>query len=382
MPSYKTEWVEPSYGCCYMSKTDHEIFNQYSGNIDQIFAFRSGLLKKYRSQYPFQGDGKLYEYKNWTEYENSLPRIVNTNSVSQEEKKTRGEIIDLVSVQSSDYTNILLGSISSASAKLKQNSSKLFESKTSGSRRKNDGVTNNTGNNLMGTSVIITSEIDECAKEISEEFQAAKTKAESALKAKISAKLASAKAKMTAKYASIKASLQAYKAQIAAFKAQIAVGIAAISGKLAALQKALVAQAKALQAALAAAQAAILKNLENTLDDALDAITGGFAGLAALITTPVGFAAVAIQDAGVVLSSENAYISTCTTDYRTGTPYECEGVAVGRYNGYKARCFKPKNLSTDEIINAAKKEAQDFASENNGSVWNDCKRKRFVVFYE
>jgi hypothetical protein len=387
-----------------MKKTDYDSFIDVTNggkprSIDQLFEHRKNILQKYNSQYPFKGDGKLFHYKDWSTYEQTLPTTIKINLASNEEQKARNKIIDVISVQTTNFTNNLMREIPSASATLKENAVKLCtEVKSSATRLKNEGVSVATGNIIKSVSYSATPTINAQVSLLNFQWKNANQKTQKEVEAKVDAEIKKAKGKFAKAYDDIKKSIDSFKAQVASYSATVKEAgdklLSAIAGATAYAQ----AQALLLQKTLNETLDSIQNGLVSVVSSALESIAGALGGLADLIKLPSGFSAVILTALGSRILTDDTRITGAGgkgCDYTGGVPdYDppcpASGLEGRQYragdfhsnDGYKSICFTPKSQDSDEEVRRSEQDAKNFAESKNGYLYNDCEKDTFVVFWK
>lgn len=403
MSNYKTEWVQPSYGCCYMTKEDNIQFKNAKGKPKDIFATQTKILRNYEPQYPFNGDGKLFNLTDWDEYQKSLPNSIKVNAASADEQLGKTSLINIMSNQTTEYIRSMLTLMKSLSLNLNANGefNALIENKHSTSRKNDEGVINNTGNRIKGISLAITPAISDTAGTISSEFQDADNKSKSIMESKLKMVKAFFKKRFGKSFNKIKNSFIKYKTQLENFQKDLLLAQKQLIADITYLSNLIKAQAQDLQKSIAKIQAELVETLTKALQDAIAGLVGAFGGLATLLLTPLSFASLAIIAGGG--NTADAKVKDVTSKWKNGIPKRygdkgelksCPAVGdprtgekydeytPGMFAGWNAKAFTPKDKSNDEDIDNAKIDAIDFAkSKDNGVVWDDCLSNYFVAIW-
>ncbi len=410
--NHKVEWVEPTYGCCYMSEGDAEEFMSVVGPPDVIYNTRHEILKGYENQKPFNGDGTLY-YLTWEEYQKKLPVIVRINQAMTEEKKCRYELISSIS-RNIDLKKTLISELKSLNEKFKKKAGFMFENKSSMKRKIEEGVKANNGNILKGVSMLTTPAIsdlvfdsrgtkgtskppratqdsiitkdtgvsefieegDFAAEEtassaiIAEEISNSVNKAQEKMEAIKKSIIAKAISKMKAAFEKMKEAIIAIKEQAEKFAKMIMDMKQKVMASISAAIAAGAAAAEKVMKAIEKMKEKIAEQVEEAMTLALTTISSAFSGLATLVFTALPFASF------VFFASGGGEHGSYSED-------ECSGVKKEnipeKYRNMAKRCFKPKNLLH---IGKANKEAEKFSKQHNGIKMWIPEEKLFIVFYE
>jgi len=387
MAEYKTEWVEPSYGCCYMTAADHQNFKDAIGTDEQVFTTRRAILEKYKNQSPFGGDGLYLKVESFEDLQSRLPRIRKINSPEQEEQRAKADILHNISGGNVDHKKAMLNGIPSSSNALKNNPIRVSETKSSMSKRKEEGVKKDSGNVMKSISLPITAAVADAAEKISSEFQDAKNKSEGLIDSVINKVINPAKSKFSEKYSGLKENYEKYKEQVS----QLSETLASLPDRIGGITDAAIGQYNQLtnqfNLRLTNVQNQITDQFQFNLDSTIDSLAGAFGVVASIVAAPTGFSNTILAGGGGDGSGYTA--ADVTDDYPNGVSRDgcpvVRGFSVysrGQFSGYEARQFRPTNLGNTQSIQNAVNAAIEFANQRNGVVWDDCSRGRFIVFWQ
>lgn len=371
--TFKTEWTEPSYGCCYMTQEDNFDFNFTVGTPQQVYEKRQQILSKYSNQKPFDGDGKLY-YQSWEQLQEKLPIINKVNEAMQAEKAFRFDMMSKVMNQDLSYKAAILGGFPSLSQPLKDSPlSSMYEDKVSLKRKELEGLKKNNGNIIKNCYMLTPPVIDDLSETLSNEFSDSKNKCEDIITEKTNSSINKASSFMSESFTQLKNNLQNIANSTVAWATAITTASVSLAQHMA--NAAMIGMNSASNAFAQRQQAtqAMISNASQQLNQAVGSLAGSFAGVGFAVMQPTGFSAVLLEGAGATAAGTNnqVVVTFCTASDRPP-----------QYRGLNARCFKPRDARNREHTDAARLQAEGFARNVGGTVWNDTVNRMFVVFYD
>ena len=377
--NYKVEWSEPSYGCCFMYKTDAEDFKNAIGAQEEIYTKRHDILQSYATQKPFNGDGKLYFYT-WEQYKNTLPHVDTINKAMKAEKIARYNIIFNVS-QNLQYKTSILKKFSTLSPLYSTNPLCVFENKSSFFRRQEEGLKQDCGNIIKATNMLVNPAITDLSTTLSGEVVSAKLQTKDIVNEKIEKATESATKDITESFTALATSIKSLKKVATEWKAKIV----SIKAQLIAQFQSAVALGK--QMAMDAynkieeLKTQMEEAAKEALESALTAIATAFSGIATMVFTALPFTNFILNAIDMNTNEHTDMVMSGKCDKldqsrdEEGNPISASLLAMD------SRCYETDDDGNEEQKQKAYEKAYAFANLNSGTIFWDKAFYRYIVFY-